>query len=148
VTGRRVRKLRNLLAAHTKSWKPSREDRCGRNTQEGYSADHIIHEILITEFLLAVWQTVRARPDLELLTVQRRSLAKRPAFQLAVGGRHSRLVPDAMFLFRQGGPGMVCCFVEMDNGTMNANPGQVQPVRCLVPVCGRPALSARSLPPT
>ena len=120
VTGRGVRKLRKSLAAHEKPWKPSRVDRCGRNTQEGYSADHIIHELLITEFLLAVWQTVHGRRDLELLTVQRRSLAKHAAFQLAVGARRSRLVPDAMFLFRQAGRGMVCYFIEMDNGTMNA----------------------------
>ena len=69
--------------------------------------------------MLAVWQTVHGRADLELPTIQRRSLAKHPAFRLAVNGRQTRLVPDAMFLFHHTGGGMVCCFVEMDNGTMN-----------------------------
>jgi hypothetical protein len=119
VTKRGVRRLRESLAAQGKSWQAGRIDRRGRHTQEGYSADHIIHEILTTEFLLAVWQTVHGRPDLELLTIQRRSLAKHPAFRVAMNGHNTRLIPDAMFLFRQSGGGMACCFVEMDNGTIN-----------------------------
>lgn len=119
VTGRGVKKLQESYAAQGKSWQPFRVDRRGRHSQEGYSADHILHEILITEFLLAVWQTVQRKPDLELLTIQRRSLAKHSAFRLAAGKHHSRLIPDAMFLFRQTGGGMACCFLEMDNGTMN-----------------------------
>ena len=119
-TGRGVRRLSQSLANHGKPWQPSRIDRRGRNTQEGYAADRIIHEILITEFLLAVWQTIQRRPDLELLAFQRRSLAKHPAFQLVVGSQHIRLIPDAMFIFRQNGGGMCCCLLELDNGTMNA----------------------------
>jgi hypothetical protein len=119
VTGRGVRKLRKSLAAQGKPWQAARVDRRGRDTQEGHAAEHIIHEILITELLLAVWQTVHGRADLELLTIQRRSLAKHQAFRLTVGGRQTRLVPDAMFLFRQTGGGMVCCLIELDNGTMN-----------------------------
>lgn len=119
VTKHGVRRLRESLAAQGKSWQPVRIDRRGHNAQEGYSADHIIHEILITEFMLAVWQTVHGRADLKLLTLQRRSLAKHAAFRVVVGGHHTRLIPDAMFLFRHTGGGMACCFVEMDNGTMN-----------------------------
>ncbi len=119
VTGRGVRKLRESLSAQGKPWKATRVDRQGRSSREGYSADRIIHEILTTEFLLAVWQTIHRRTDLELLTIQRRSLAKHSSFQVTVGNRQSRLVPDAMFLFRHASGGMVCCFVEMDNGTMN-----------------------------
>ena len=119
VTGRGVQKLQKSLTVQGKSWHAVRIDRRGHDAKEGYSADRIIHEILTTEFLLAVWQTVHKRADLELLTIQRRSLAKHPAFRLAINGHHTRLIPDAMFLFRQTGGGMVCCFVEMDNGTMN-----------------------------
>ena len=61
----------------------------------------------------------RQRTDLELLTIQRRSLVKHPAFEVVVSDRRTRVIPDAMFLFRHTGGGMVCCFVEMDNGTMN-----------------------------
>jgi hypothetical protein len=120
VTGRGVRKIRDSLSKQGKPWQPSRVDRRSRDAQEGYTADRIIHEILITEFLLAVWQTIDGRSDLELLTVQRRSLAKHSAFRLTVGSRHTRLVPDAMFVFRQTDGGMCCCFLELDNGTMNA----------------------------
>jgi hypothetical protein len=119
VTKRGVRKLRESLSARGKSWQAARVDRRGRKSQEGYSAERIIHEILITEFLLAVWQTVQGRPDLELLSIQRRSLVKHSAFRLEVERRWTNLVPDAMFLFRHASGGMVCCFVEVDNGTMN-----------------------------
>ena len=53
------------------------------------------------------------------MTIQRRSLAKHPAFRVTINGHNTRLIPDAMFLFRHTGGGMVCCFVEMDNGTIN-----------------------------
>ena len=119
VTGRGVRKLRDSLSAQGKPWQAVCVDRRGRSAQEGYSADNIIHEILTTEFLLAVWQTVHGRADLELLTVQRRSLAKHPMFQLTVSTHPTRLIPDAMFLFRHTVGGMICCFLELDNGTMN-----------------------------
>jgi len=119
VTGRGVRKIQESLERKGKPWKHSRIDRRSRDAGEGYAAEHIVHEILITEFLLSLWQTAQARPDLELLTVQRRSLVKHPAFQVTVGGRKGRLIPDAMFLFRQHGNGMCCCFLELDNGTMN-----------------------------
>jgi hypothetical protein len=119
VTGRGVRKLRNALAKQEKAWQPSRVDRRSRDAHEGYVAARIIHEILITEFMLTVWQTIDGRSDLKLLTVQRRSLAKHAAFRLVIGRRQTRLVPDAMFLFRQREGGMRCCFLELDNGTMN-----------------------------
>ncbi len=93
--------------------------RCVDKSFSGNAADRIIHEILTTEFLLAVWQTVHERADLELLTIQRQSLVKHSAFQVIDSNRRTRLIPDAMFLFCQTGGGMACCFVEMDNGTMN-----------------------------
>ena len=119
VTGRGARKLQEALAAKGKPWLAGRVDRRGQRTQEGYAAEHVIHEILITEFLLNVWETVNARTDLELFTVQRRSLPKHPAFRIVLGGRRTRLIPDAMFLIRQVGQGMMSYFVEMDTGTMN-----------------------------
>src|SRR5262245_13314437 len=94
VTGRGVRRLKESLAKHGTPWQPSRIDRRGRDAKEGYAAEQIIHEILITEFMLAVWQTIEGRADLELLNVQRRSLAKHPAFRLGLGARSKRLIPD------------------------------------------------------
>lgn len=119
VTGRGVRKLKQAYAARGKSWDASRIDRKGRHSKEGYTAEQVLHEILLTEFLLAVWQTVQARPDLELLTIQRRSLAKHPSFQVSVGNRLTQLKPDALFLYRQKDRGLMVCCVEMDMGSMN-----------------------------
>jgi len=116
VTGRGVRRLRESLAAQGKRWQPGQVDRRGRHRLEGFSAEHILHEILITEFLLEVIRTVDGRPDLELLTIQRRSLARHPAFRVGSG----RLVPDALFLFRNRSGGMACGLLEMDTGTMNS----------------------------
>jgi hypothetical protein len=62
---------------------------------------------------------VQGRPDLELPTIQRRSLVKHPAFRISGNSRETHLEPDAVFVFRQQGNGMVCCFVELDTGSMN-----------------------------
>lgn len=119
VTGRGIRRVKEKLAERGNSWSASRTDRRGRDSNEGYAAEHVIHELLITEFMLTVWQTIERRPDLELLTAQRRSLAKHPAFALVIGSRKTRVTPDAMFLFRHNSESMCCCFLELDNGTMN-----------------------------
>lgn len=119
VTGRGVRRLRECLAASGKSWEATRVDRRGRHSHEGYGAEQLVHEILITEFLLSVWQTGESDPDLKVLSMQRRSLVKHPAFQFTMSRRGTRLIPDAMFLVRHHPGGMACYFVEMDTGSMN-----------------------------
>jgi Replication-relaxation len=120
VTKRGLRRLKNSLAKQGRSWNESCVDRGSRDVQEGYASDRIIHELLITEFLLAVWQTVEGRPDLELLKIERRSLAKHDSYRVTINGRPTRLVPDAMFIFLQQGRGLCGCFLELDNGSMNA----------------------------
>src|SRR5580765_6616908 len=119
VTGRGVKRLRRHMADKGVQWKPGVVDRAGRHKREGYSSDRVVHEILTTEFLLSVWLTIKGRGDLESLTVQRRSLSKHPAFAIEMAGNPSRLVPDALFLFRQKGGGLMACLLEMDTGAMN-----------------------------
>lgn len=119
VAGRGVRRLRDCLAAQGKSWKATRVDRRGRHAREGYGAEQLVHEIFITEFLLSVWQMGESDSNVKVLTMQRRSLAKHPAFQFTMAGRTTQLIPDAMFLVRHNPGGMACYFVEMDNGSMN-----------------------------
>jgi len=63
---------------------PVRVDPSGPQCPRGYSADRIIHEILTTEFLLAVWQTVPRANRSGTTDDQRRSLAKHSAFRVAV----------------------------------------------------------------
>ena len=117
VTRRGVRRLREGLAKRNQSGTITCVDR-GR--REGVAAEHLLHEILITEFMLQVWQTVSSRDDLELLTIQRRSLERDDPFVVSLNGRETRLKADAMFVYRQHGRGLMCSFVELDNGTMSS----------------------------
>jgi hypothetical protein len=121
--------LKESLAKQGKKWEPGQIDRRGRDANEGYNAEQIVHELLITEFMLALWQTIEGRPDLELLSSQRRSIAKHAAFQIVIGTRSTQVIPDGMFLFRCKGECMCCCFLELDNGTMNAKQIQAKLAR-------------------
>ena len=114
-TARGARKLREALAA---KGKPGHIIRVDRTRREGYSADHVLHEVLTTEFMLMVWESVRANDDLELLRVERRSIPSQPAFKVALRSKMTQLEPDALFLYRQKSAGMMCCFVEIDTGSM------------------------------
>jgi len=111
-----VRKLREAFAAKGNVWTPTLVDRSRHN---GFSTNHVLHELFITELLLTQWENVQERDDLQLLTTERRSLARHPAFRITMAGRPTRLVPDAMLLLRYANKGMMCWFVEMDMGTMN-----------------------------
>lgn len=118
-TGRGLRRRHQGLAADGTSWHPARVPRNRGHRRAGVSADHVLHDVLITEFLLAVWQTIEQRPDLELHAIERRSLVKHPAFRLRLDQRQTHLEPDALFVFRQHGGDRVICFVEIDLGSMN-----------------------------
>lgn len=116
VTKRGLKRLKEAYAERGQTWKPYIAD---RKRSEGISAQHILHELFTTEFLLMAWETVQKQNDLELLKVERRSLVKHPAFRFSFAGKQTRLEPDGMFLYRQNGAGMMCCFVEIDLGTMS-----------------------------
>ncbi len=116
VTGRGVTRLRKALHDQGQEWTEATHD---RRRPVGYSAQHVLHELFITEFLLQTWETAEARDDLEILTMQRRSLAKHDAFKVTVAGRRTRLQPDGMFLYRHQSKGMMYCFVEVDLDTMS-----------------------------
>lgn len=113
VTRRGIRRLKEAYESQGKSWYATTYD---RRRSEGQSAQHILHELFITEFLLIVWEAGQQQEDWNVLTMQRRSLGRHPAFKLPGS---SRLIPDAMVLYRQEGAGMMCCFVEVDLGTMS-----------------------------
>ncbi|MEK6258025.1 MAG: replication-relaxation family protein [Planctomycetota bacterium] len=116
VTRRGLAMLKQALHEQGREWSESLKD---RRRSEGQSAQHILHELFITEFLLMAWETTRTQDDLEILSFQRRSLTKHEAFKVVVAGRETRLQPDGMFLYRQLGKGMMCCFVELDLGCMS-----------------------------
>lgn len=116
VTRRGLTCLKSAFREQGQEWSESRQD---RRRSEGSSAPHVLHELFITEFLLLVWEATQSRDDLSLLTTQRRSLAKHNAFKTVVSGRQTHLQPDGMFVCRQEGKGMMCCFVEVDLDTMS-----------------------------
>ncbi|MDB5341838.1 MAG: Replication-relaxation [Schlesneria sp.] len=116
VTRRGLAALKQTLHNQGQEW---RECAVDRRRVEGASAQHVLHELFITEFLTMAWEVTQVRDDVTLLTVQRRSLAKHDAFRVVVAGRRTRLQPDAMFLYRQQEKGMMCCFVEIDMGSMS-----------------------------
>ena len=112
---RGARRLREALRAKGKSAHFIRLDRSRRI---GHSSDHILHELLITEFLLTLWESAQANTDHELLRIERRSLPSQPAFSILDHGKSTRIEPDAMFLCRYRSRGMMCYFVEIDTGSM------------------------------
>lgn len=116
VTQQGAKRLRQALAA---KGKPGSVIRVDRKRSEGYSADHVVHELLTTEFLLALWQTGNSSDGIEILRTERRSLERHPAFRIARNARVSELTPDAMFMHREQSRGMMCSFVELDTGSMS-----------------------------
>lgn len=116
VTSRGLARLRKALMAQGQEWTESHRD---RRRSEGVSAQHVLHEVMTTELLLLMSESAQASDDLEILTIQRRSLAKHAAFKVNIGGRATRLQPDGMILYRQRGKGMMVCFIEMDLDSMS-----------------------------
>lgn len=96
----------------------------------GVTVTSLLHELLVTEFELAVRRTVGERSDLKLLFTERRYFrrGKRLAPESERGG--TPVIPDAGFLIAGGGgsegtshnvPRMregMLYFVELDNGTL------------------------------
>lgn len=115
VTRRGLTRLREALHEQGQDWSESTKD---RRRSDGTSAQHVLHELFVTEFLLMAWEATQKLADIQILTMQRRSLAKHTAFTLVIGARRTRLEPDAMFLYRREGKGMMCCFVELDLDSM------------------------------
>ena len=110
-----ARRLRRSLDARGK---PGHVIRVDRSRSEGYSADHVLHELLTTELLLNIWEFTQAESGFELLQTERRSIPSQPGFAIEARGRSGRLEPDAWFVYRQEGKGMMSCFCELDAGTM------------------------------
>lgn len=76
----------------------------GRRQSKG---QHLLHELLVTEFAASLIEAARARADIDLLEQWRFELVGQEAF--------AGLVPDYGFLFRHP-TGMLCCLVEVSSG--------------------------------
>ncbi len=124
-TGKGVTLVNNTYAAHGISTRhPIGEGRKAR----GVAIDSILHELLLTEFELAVQRTVESRDDLTLLATERRYYRRERQLRFSQGGHTRRVIPDAGFVVRVGKPQVgtsentslatMLNFVELDNGTM------------------------------
>jgi hypothetical protein len=95
----------------------------------GQALTSILHELLLTEFALAVQQTVARRSDLELVFSERRFFRRERRLTYTAGERLHSVIPDYGFLVRQTAfsarrqerqsNGGLLYLVEWDNGTMS-----------------------------
>lgn len=92
----------------------------------GVALPSILHELLTTEFDLAVWKTVEDRRNLSRLLCERRFFQREKQLSFQDGGGTHRVVPDSGFLLRTEdqtsrrldvSPSLLLHFVELDNGT-------------------------------
>ncbi|MBI1902938.1 MAG: replication-relaxation family protein [Planctomycetia bacterium] len=131
-TPRGVRLIRDTYARLGVTWKASATE---ESRLRGQAMDTVLHELLVTEFELAVWQTVRSKEDLELVFTERRYFRRDRQLRFGHEGRVHRIAPDAGFLvtwpregtadgttqnkaFATDRDGLLH-FVELDNGTMS-----------------------------
>lgn len=118
-TGRGIRLIRETYAEHGRDWR-------GTSTEEqksrGQSLDSILHELLLSEFDLAIEQTINGREDLTLLYRERRFFRRDKALTYQQEGRTRRLIPDSAFMATQTSPAgeqtlLPLHFIELENGT-------------------------------
>ena len=117
-TGKGINVLQETYRRFGKDWDgPRTED----GKAHGLALDSILHEILITEFDLAVQQTVDARDDLRLVSRERRYFRRDRRLTYHWRGSTHRLVPDAGYLTAvrsdAGRQLLPLMLLEMENGT-------------------------------
>lgn len=124
-TGKGVTLINETYAKHGLSKKhPLGEGR----KASGVALESILHELLLSEFELAVKSTVDSRSDLTLLATERRYYRRELQLRFSQFGKTHRVIPDAGFVTRVGKPldgtsqnhslTTLLNFVELDNGTM------------------------------
>ena len=94
----------------------------------GTSLNSLLHELLITEFDLALWQTVEQLRNVERLFVERRFFHRDKQLRYEHNGANRRVAPDSGFLLKTSPaelagsalskPSLLMHFTELDNGTM------------------------------
>ena len=121
-TGRGVRLIGESYARLGHRWsQPATET----NRSKGVALTSIMHELLVTEFDLAVWQTLSQRTDLQRLFVERRYFQRDKRLQYSHDGGWQPVIPDSGFLLQmlsqtsgRLGASLLLHLVELDNGTM------------------------------
>jgi hypothetical protein len=91
----------------------------------GIALPSILHELLLTEFDLAVGEGIERRPDLKRLFVERRYFQSDKRLRFQHHGRRHSIIPDSGFLLRLSAAGgshrsrLLLHVTELDNGTMS-----------------------------
>jgi hypothetical protein len=124
-TGRGVRLVADTYARLGVTWKESTPD---TTKTSGIALTSILHELLTTEFDLAVWKTIKSRGDLSRLFHERRYFQHDKQLRFQHHGQIHRVVPDSGFLLQVKDqtskrlatfPSLLMHYVELDNGTMS-----------------------------
>ena len=123
-TGRGVRLVRDTYSKLGLPWSGVATE---TKRSRGTALASILHELLLSEFDLAVWQSIRARDDLQRLFVERRYFRRENQLTFQHEGRKHRVVPDSGFMLRMTNqtsgrpdarPSLLLHLTELDNGTM------------------------------
>jgi hypothetical protein len=95
---------------------------------QGVALDSLLHELLLTQFELSVWKSLRSRGDLRCLLRERRYFRRGRQLAFADQGVTRHVIPDAGFLLQmnsqtsgrfKAATSLLLHFVELDNGTMS-----------------------------
>jgi Replication-relaxation len=88
---------------------------------QGMALPSILHELLLTEFDVAVSRTERGIAGIKQLMLERRYFRADKRLEFYEGGQTERLKPDGGFLMRYSETGrLLMHFTELDNGTLSA----------------------------
>ncbi len=124
-TSRGVRLVADTYATMGVNWK---EPTLETTKTSGIALRSILHELLTTEFDLAVWKTIKSRGDLSRLFHERRYFQHDKQLRFPHNGRIHHVVPDSGFLLKverqtskrlATSSSLLLHFVELDNGTMS-----------------------------
>ena len=120
-TSRGVRLIRDSYRGLGKDWQGASSE--GTHAH-GVALPSILHELLLTEFDLAVGEGIERRPDLQRLFVERRYFQSGKQLHFKHEGRRQSIIPDSGFLVRVNDASpqasrLVMHFTELDNGTMS-----------------------------
>jgi hypothetical protein len=117
-TTKGVRLIADTYREHGLTWAGAKTETV---KAQGMALVSILHEVLLTEFDLAVWRTQQGIGSIKRLMMERRYFRCDRQLQFYEGGQTQRLKPDGGFLMRNEETGrLLMHFIELDNGTLSA----------------------------
>ncbi len=115
-----VKLVKKTWSEHGILWEPTANE---EKRERGRALQSILHELLCTEFELAVRQSIAGAKGLQLLATERRYYRKENRLHFTYQTTRRDVVPDAGFVLGASGPEgrrqLLLHLVELDNGTMH-----------------------------